>query len=196
MLRIARLHATEILDSRARPALAVTLETANGLRVRAGVHANAFVGGFIGPPAMNLFRLPITTDGTALGGLFVPLPRPTRRAAGDENSAEIVLGVRSEQFEILSREDLETPDWNSWSTPSKTLAPSRICIRPPRSVRRPYRSPCGHRDARRTARGNRFASPSTRIPSMSSRRRRSSGCRATMHRPEQGQAGQRRSSAG
>jgi enolase len=44
MLRIARLHATEILDSRARPTLAVTLETADGLRVRAGVPSGASTG--------------------------------------------------------------------------------------------------------------------------------------------------------
>lgn len=36
-LQIAALHAVEILDSRARPTLAVTLETADGTRVRAGV---------------------------------------------------------------------------------------------------------------------------------------------------------------
>jgi enolase len=44
MLRIARLHATEILDSRARPTLAVTLETADGLHVRAGVPSGASTG--------------------------------------------------------------------------------------------------------------------------------------------------------
>ncbi|MFJ6076564.1 phosphopyruvate hydratase [Streptomyces sp. NPDC093065] len=44
MLRISRLHAVEILDSRARPTLAVTLETADGLRVRAGVPSGASTG--------------------------------------------------------------------------------------------------------------------------------------------------------
>ncbi|MHC3469550.1 phosphopyruvate hydratase [Streptomyces sp. 7R007] len=44
MLRITRLHATEILDSRARPTLAVTLETADGLHVRAGVPSGASTG--------------------------------------------------------------------------------------------------------------------------------------------------------
>ena len=44
MLRIARLHATEILDSRARPTLAVTLDTADGLHVRAGVPSGASTG--------------------------------------------------------------------------------------------------------------------------------------------------------
>ncbi|AXG77474.1 phosphopyruvate hydratase [Streptomyces paludis] len=44
MLRIARLHAIEILDSRARPTLAVTLETDSGLRLRAGVPAGVSTG--------------------------------------------------------------------------------------------------------------------------------------------------------
>lgn len=44
MLRVSRLHATEILDSRARPTLTVTLETSDGTRVRAGVPAGASTG--------------------------------------------------------------------------------------------------------------------------------------------------------
>ncbi|MGQ4480214.1 phosphopyruvate hydratase [Streptomyces sp. SAS_276] len=43
-LHIAHLHAVEILDSRARPTLAVTLTTANGTRVRAGVPSGASTG--------------------------------------------------------------------------------------------------------------------------------------------------------
>ncbi|WKX22405.1 phosphopyruvate hydratase [Streptomyces sp. HUAS CX7] len=41
---IAQLHAVEILDSRARPTLAVTLTTADGTRVRAGVPSGASTG--------------------------------------------------------------------------------------------------------------------------------------------------------
>ncbi|ATL29339.1 phosphopyruvate hydratase [Streptomyces formicae] len=44
MVRIERLHAVEILDSRARPTLSVTLTTADGLRVRAGVPSGASTG--------------------------------------------------------------------------------------------------------------------------------------------------------
>ncbi|MEU3188868.1 phosphopyruvate hydratase [Streptomyces sp. NPDC006923] len=44
MVRIARLHATEILDSRARPTLAVTLTTDSGLRVRADVPSGESTG--------------------------------------------------------------------------------------------------------------------------------------------------------
>ncbi|MEU6479207.1 phosphopyruvate hydratase [Streptomyces sp. NPDC047017] len=43
-LQIAQLHAVEILDSRARPTLAVTLTTADGTRARAGVPSGASTG--------------------------------------------------------------------------------------------------------------------------------------------------------
>jgi multiple sugar transport system ATP-binding protein len=71
--------------------------------------ANTFVGGFIGSPAMNLFRLPLTAEGVHLGGLVVPLPRDTLRATDAENATEITLGIRPEQFAVLTPEDLETP---------------------------------------------------------------------------------------
>ncbi|PTM93818.1 ABC transporter ATP-binding protein [Streptomyces sp. VMFN-G11Ma] len=68
--------------------------------------ANTFVGAFVGSPAMNLFRLPLSADGARLGALDIPLARDTVRAAG---AREIVLGVRPEQFEFVSGEDRETP---------------------------------------------------------------------------------------
>jgi multiple sugar transport system ATP-binding protein len=71
--------------------------------------ANTFVGGFIGSPAMNLFRLPLTPDGVRLDGLTVPLPRDILRSASAEDATEIALGVRPEQFRILSEEDEKTP---------------------------------------------------------------------------------------
>ncbi|WP_180687457.1 phosphopyruvate hydratase [Streptomyces gossypiisoli] len=43
-LQITNLHAVEILDSRARPTLAVTLETAGAMPVRAGVPSGASTG--------------------------------------------------------------------------------------------------------------------------------------------------------
>lgn len=70
---------------------------------------NAFVAGFIGSPAMNLFRLPLSSGGARFGALDVPLPRGTLRAAAAGGAEEIVLGVRPEQFEFLSPEDRETP---------------------------------------------------------------------------------------
>ncbi|MFE7172367.1 ABC transporter ATP-binding protein, partial [Streptomyces sp. NPDC057616] len=71
--------------------------------------ANTFVGGFIGSPSMNLFRLPLTADGAQLGGLLVPLPRDTLLAAGAEGATEVTLGVRPERFDLLPPGDLETP---------------------------------------------------------------------------------------
>ncbi|GAA3807275.1 diacetylchitobiose ABC transporter ATP-binding protein MsiK [Streptomyces coacervatus] len=71
--------------------------------------ANTFVGGFIGSPAMNLFRLPLSAAGARLGALEVPLPRGTLRAAGAGGAEEIVLGVRPEQFDFLSPQDRESP---------------------------------------------------------------------------------------
>ncbi|MYQ99274.1 phosphopyruvate hydratase, partial [Streptomyces sp. SID6139] len=43
-VRISELHAVEILDSRARPTLAVTLTTGDGARIRAGVPSGASTG--------------------------------------------------------------------------------------------------------------------------------------------------------
>ncbi|TQJ85994.1 ABC transporter ATP-binding protein [Streptomyces sp. SLBN-31] len=71
--------------------------------------ANTFVGGFIGSPAMNLFRLPLTSDGVRLDGLTVPLSRDVLRSASAEEATEITLGVRPERFRILSPEDDKTP---------------------------------------------------------------------------------------
>nr|WP_278197282.1 sn-glycerol-3-phosphate ABC transporter ATP-binding protein UgpC [Streptomyces cylindrosporus] len=74
--------------------------------------ANTFVGGFIGSPAMNLFRIPLTSEGAQLGGLVVPLPRDMTRAVGAEGATEVVLGVRPEQFVVLPSEDDGTPGLN------------------------------------------------------------------------------------
>ena len=43
-ITVRRVHAVEILDSRARPTLAVTLDTEDGIEVRAGVPAGASTG--------------------------------------------------------------------------------------------------------------------------------------------------------
>lgn len=43
-LRITDLHAVEILDSRARPTLAVTLTTSEGGRIHSAVHSGASTG--------------------------------------------------------------------------------------------------------------------------------------------------------
>lgn len=43
-ITVTNVHATEIIDSRSRPTLSITLETADGQRVRAGVPAGASTG--------------------------------------------------------------------------------------------------------------------------------------------------------
>ncbi|MFJ9114991.1 ABC transporter ATP-binding protein [Streptomyces sp. NPDC102394] len=71
--------------------------------------ANTFVAGFVGSPAMNLFRLRPSPDGVSLGGLDVPLPRSVLRAAAAEGADEVVLGVRPEGFDVLAPQDRTTP---------------------------------------------------------------------------------------
>jgi multiple sugar transport system ATP-binding protein len=71
--------------------------------------ANTFVAGFVGSPAMNLFRLPLSSAGARFGALDVPLPRDTVAAAAAGGTDEIVLGVRPEQFEFLAPEDRDAP---------------------------------------------------------------------------------------
>jgi multiple sugar transport system ATP-binding protein len=56
---------------------------------------NMFVAEFIGSPAMNLFTLPVVNHSVSLGDWPIQLPREITNAAG-----EIVVGIRSEHFEI------------------------------------------------------------------------------------------------
>jgi len=74
-----------------------------------GHPANTFVAGFIGSPAMNLFRLPLTADGAQLGGLAVPLTRAALNAASADGGTDITLGIRPEHLQVLSPDDLEAP---------------------------------------------------------------------------------------
>ncbi|MGW4364727.1 ABC transporter ATP-binding protein [Nocardia takedensis] len=55
--------------------------------------ANAFVAGFMGSPAMNMFTLPVQGDRVALGGYALPLPRSVR-------ADTVTVGIRPEHFEI------------------------------------------------------------------------------------------------
>ncbi|CDO89073.1 sugar ABC transporter ATP-binding protein [Mycobacterium triplex] len=57
--------------------------------------ANVFVAGFIGSPAMNLFRLPIVDSAVSLGDWPIQLPRGIA-----DRASEIVVGVRPEHFEL------------------------------------------------------------------------------------------------
>lgn len=56
---------------------------------------NVFVAGFIGSPAMNLFRLSIADSTVSLGGWQILLPRAVVGTA-----AEVIIGVRPEHLEL------------------------------------------------------------------------------------------------
>ncbi|WP_241383624.1 ABC transporter ATP-binding protein [Rhodococcus sp. CH91] len=59
--------------------------------------ANVFVAGFMGSPAMNLFRLPVFERGAMIGDTYVPIPRDV---LGQVSETEVVLGIRPEHLEI------------------------------------------------------------------------------------------------
>ncbi|MCQ9342612.1 ABC transporter ATP-binding protein [Corynebacterium kozikiae] len=58
--------------------------------------ANAFVAGFIGSPAMNLFDTTLTEQGVALGNITVPIT-PQQRA---QANGQVLAGVRPEHLRI------------------------------------------------------------------------------------------------
>lgn len=58
--------------------------------------SNAFVAGFIGSPAMNLFTTNLSEKGTSLGDFDVQVSREARSATNDQ----IIVGVRPEEFVI------------------------------------------------------------------------------------------------
>ncbi|MGF7239439.1 MAG: ABC transporter ATP-binding protein [Frankia sp.] len=62
--------------------------------------ANAFVAGFIGSPAMNLLRVPVTDDGAAVGELALALDRGV--LAGLGGSSSVMVGIRPEAFRLVS----------------------------------------------------------------------------------------------
>jgi multiple sugar transport system ATP-binding protein len=57
---------------------------------------NAFVAGFIGSPAMNMFRGKLTAEGVSVGSMTIPVSAAARTAAG--SVADVTLGVRPEAF--------------------------------------------------------------------------------------------------
>jgi len=65
--------------------------------------ANAFVGGFIGSPSMNLIRVPLGVNGSvSLGGVEVQISPSTRSAATTAGWTELLVGVRPESLELAS----------------------------------------------------------------------------------------------
>ena len=64
--------------------------------------ANAFVAGFIGSPAMNLFTVPLTERGVRLAGHELALPRDVRATLGTHQITEVTLGIRPEQWTVAA----------------------------------------------------------------------------------------------
>ncbi len=59
---------------------------------------NAFVAGFMGSPAMNMFTLPVVDGSVSLGDWRIQVPRHVR-ASG----TEVVVGIRPEHLEVGDR---------------------------------------------------------------------------------------------
>jgi len=59
---------------------------------------NAFVAGFIGSPAMNLIKVPVTETGAQLGDVDVMLKTDAMTAIRAAGLKEVILGVRPESF--------------------------------------------------------------------------------------------------
>jgi multiple sugar transport system ATP-binding protein len=67
-------------------------------RVMYDTPANVFVAGFIGSPAMNLMTVPLDEDGVKLDQYHLPISGEALKAARDEGSSEVVIGVRPESL--------------------------------------------------------------------------------------------------
>jgi multiple sugar transport system ATP-binding protein len=61
---------------------------------------NQFVAGFIGSPAMNLQKVPLTEGGARLAGTTLPLPPTVRTAAKQAGLSELVIGIRPEHLHL------------------------------------------------------------------------------------------------
>jgi multiple sugar transport system ATP-binding protein len=60
--------------------------------------ANVFVAGFIGSPAMNIFRAPVTPEGATVGGVTVPLTR--ERVSQLAGAGGVDVGIRPESLDL------------------------------------------------------------------------------------------------
>src|ERR1700681_4712015 len=56
---------------------------------------NAFVAGFMGSPAMNLFTLPILNRSVSLGDWIMPIPREIA-----DTATKVIVGIRPEHFDV------------------------------------------------------------------------------------------------
>jgi multiple sugar transport system ATP-binding protein len=66
---------------------------------------NAFVAGFIGSPAMNLFTVPVVSGGLKVGDRTIALERDQLTAIAAAGLDEVTLGLRPEQLAIGSADD-------------------------------------------------------------------------------------------
>ena len=66
--------------------------------------ANVFVAGFVGSPGMNLFDLPVGTNGALLNQTVIPVFREALAAASQEGSTTITVGIRPEDLELTNNE--------------------------------------------------------------------------------------------
>ncbi|WP_028932434.1 ABC transporter ATP-binding protein [Pseudonocardia spinosispora] len=66
---------------------------------------NAFVAGFIGSPAMNLYTVPVVEEGAKLGGQVVPLTTAQRSAISSAGVSTVTLGIRPEQWSANGSSD-------------------------------------------------------------------------------------------
>ena len=72
--------------------------------------ANAFVAGFIGSPAMNLFVWDVVEGGATLGDAKMDLPRSVLDQIGGEKT--IIIGFRPESVQIVGSDDPKgSPLW-------------------------------------------------------------------------------------
>jgi multiple sugar transport system ATP-binding protein len=62
--------------------------------------ANAFVAGFIGSPAMNLFTLPVSGEGVRIGSSELRLPRDVHSRISGRDT--VTLGIRPEQWAVAN----------------------------------------------------------------------------------------------
>jgi len=64
--------------------------------------ATAFVAGFIGSPAMNLFTTAVTADGVDIAGTTLALPRATMAELASQRLDTVTVGIRPEELELGS----------------------------------------------------------------------------------------------
>jgi len=63
---------------------------------------NAFVAGFIGSPAMNLYTVPMADEGARVGGQVIKLTAAQRAAISAAGITTVTIGIRPEQWSANS----------------------------------------------------------------------------------------------